>query len=60
MPDPTFQWATEQDRIDAERDAWLYGNVFLKRGEDGLMRRVDPTTIVAAESAKLTDTGSGG
>ena len=40
-----FDWASPEDRMLAERDAALYGNAFIKRGDDGLVRRVDPTTV---------------
>ena len=45
-----FKWASPEERLLAEKDAVLYGNCFVKRGEDGLMRRIDPATIKAMDA----------
>ena len=39
-------WASKQDRKDAERDWAMRGEIYLWRQADGTVRRVDPWTLV--------------
>lgn len=46
-----MEWATEEDRAQANRDGRRYGIAFCERDENGLWRRVDPSTVKPASPA---------
>lgn len=39
------RWATDEDAVMARRDEMLFGNVFARRDEDGLLHRIDPSAV---------------
>jgi hypothetical protein len=56
-----FRWATAEDAWLAYQDSLLFGNLVAKRGEDGLLRRVDPFSVSHARRATpLTRSRPGG
>ena len=49
-----FEWASPEDRQKAASDMELYGNCFVRRDDDGLMRRCDPTTVTNVRREEVT------